>query len=74
MNWMQQHPCCCCCCSVQVDGLYSNPVTTEGKPAEQVGDTFIISGDIYCNRHTSMAARSAAGCCVQVELICVASL
>ncbi|WIA41969.1 hypothetical protein OEZ86_009272 [Tetradesmus obliquus] len=49
----------------RVDGLYSNPVTTEGQPAEQVGDTFIISSDIYCNRHTSMAARSAAGCCVQ---------
>ncbi|KAF6252538.1 hypothetical protein COO60DRAFT_516835 [Scenedesmus sp. NREL 46B-D3] len=49
----------------RVDGLYSNAITTEGRRAEQVGDAFIISEDIYCNRHTSMAARSAAGCCVQ---------
>ena len=51
----------------RVDGLYMNPRRiSDGQLAEREGDTYIISGDIFCNRHTSTAARSAAGCAAQV--------
>lgn len=40
--------------------------TDEGELLSRIGDTFIITGDIYCNAHTNLAARSAAGCAIQV--------
>eukprot|EP00878_Enallax_costatus_P034372 GHUV01038105.1.p1 GENE.GHUV01038105.1~~GHUV01038105.1.p1 ORF type:complete len:226 (+),score=44.43 GHUV01038105.1:518-1195(+) len=50
----------------RVDALYMNPIQiSDGEPAKQEGDTYIISEDIFCNRHTSTATRSAAGCAAQ---------
>jgi acetoin utilization deacetylase AcuC-like enzyme len=52
-----------------VGALYRPGVTTatSGGPAEARGDALIISGDVYCNQHTSLAARTAAGCAVEVR-------
>jgi hypothetical protein len=55
---------------LQVSHLYSNVPsmhTDEGELLKRIGDTFIITGDIYCNAHTNAAARSAAGCAIQVS-------
>lgn len=41
--------------------------TDNGELLERMGDTYIITGDIYCNSHTNTAARSAAGCAIQVN-------
>jgi acetoin utilization deacetylase AcuC-like enzyme len=35
-------------------------------PLEEGGDAILISGDMYCNPHTPLAARTAAGCAVEV--------
>eukprot|EP00775_Hariotina_reticulata_P001303 gene1303-1645_t len=48
----------------KVERLYLDPVDKDGNLAELRGDTYIITSDIYCNQHTAMAARSAAGCSV----------
>jgi len=43
-------------------------LTAKGEVAEAQGDSLIISGDIYCNRFTEVAARTAAGCAVEVSV------
>lgn len=56
---------------LQVTSLYNRAPelrTDEGELLDRIGDTFIITGDIYCNEHTNVAARSAAGCAIQVRL------
>jgi hypothetical protein len=56
--------------ALQVTSMYSSAPdmrTDEGELLRRIGDTFIITGDIYCNTHTNEAARSAAGCAVQVR-------
>jgi hypothetical protein len=51
----------------QVEHLYERPPPkADGTPAKQEGDCMIISGDIYCNQHTALAARTAAGCASEV--------
>lgn len=40
--------------------------TDEGESLKQIGDTYLITSDIYCNANTRLAARSAAGCSIQV--------
>lgn len=55
---------------VQVCNLYRTAPdmrNEDGGLLGRIGDTFIISGDIYCNAHTDAAARSAAGCAIQVS-------
>jgi len=55
---------------LQVSNLYRSAPdmrTEDGQLLERLGDTFIITGDIYCNSHTNTAARSAAGCAIQVR-------
>lgn len=55
---------------LQVSHLYNDAPsmhTDEGDLLKRIGDTFIITGDIYCNAHTNAAARSAAGCAIQVS-------
>jgi hypothetical protein len=52
----------------QIEGLYSpNTLAADGEPVEVEGDCLLISSDIYCTEHTAIAARSAAGCCVEVR-------
>jgi hypothetical protein len=52
-----------------VDGLYrpGETLAAGGGPAPVEGDALIISGDIFCNEHTSLAARTAAGCAIEVS-------
>lgn len=60
----------CMPCSLQVSSMYTSAPdmrTDEGELLRRIGDTYIITGDIYCNTHTNVAARSAAGCAVQVR-------
>lgn len=55
---------------LQVTSLYARAPemhTDEGELLARIGDTFIVTGDIYCNAHTNVAARSAAGCAIQVR-------
>lgn len=52
---------------LKVEALYHCPIDKDGNCAELRGDTYIITSDIYCNQHTAMAARSAAGCSVRVS-------
>lgn len=59
--------------TLQVSNLYRfapDMRTEDGQLLERLGDTFIITGDIYCNSHTNTAARSAAGCAIQVRRGC----
>ena len=54
---------------LQVTDLYNAALSMcdgEGNSLERLGDTWIITGDIFCNQHTNIAARSAAGCAIQV--------
>lgn len=53
---------------MQVDNLYSpETLTSDGEPVVAEGDALLISGDIYCTQNTALAARTAAGCCVEVR-------
>jgi hypothetical protein len=59
-----------CMLLLQVTNLYNRAPelrTEEGELLDRIGDTFIITGDVYCNQHTNIAARSAAGCAIQVR-------
>jgi hypothetical protein len=52
----------------QVEHLYERaPPQADGTPAKQEGDCMIITSDIYCNQHTALAARTAAGCAAEVS-------
>lgn len=52
---------------LQVEHLYERaPPQADGTPAKQEGDCMIITSDIYCNQHTALAARTAAGCAAEV--------
>lgn len=68
---MLPHVLCFHACA-QVTNLYSNApnmLNDDGKLLERIGDTYIITGDIFCNQHTNIAARSAAGCAIQVRVL-----